>query len=777
MIDIKQVIASDSQIDLKVVDNVVELLKGGSTIPFISRYRKDSTNNLDEVGVKLIADKLEYYTELEERKVTVLTTIEEAGKLTPELKEKIENTLSKTELEDLYLPYKPKRRTRATIARELGLEPLAKLIYEQSIMEGAKEDFLTPYISEEKGLTDTDKIIAGASDIIAEWISENADIREILREDIRKTAFICSSVVTAKKEEKTKFEMYYDFKEKIADIPSHRILGMRRGEQEKILTVSIDFEDSRYAETINNFIIKNEKNIFNDELKNAIEDGYKRLLKPSLEVEMRMELKEKADAEAIKVFAENLRNILLSAPLGNKNLIAVDPGIRTGSKTVVISETGDFIEETVLYTRSDSESSRAMDSLIKLIEKHKINYIAIGNGTGSKEIKNLIDKTLKEKNISNVYTILVNEAGASVYSASEIAREEFPALDLTLRGAISIGRRLQDPLSESVKIEPKSIGVGQYQHDVDQRLHGKELEHTVSSCVNFVGVDLNTAGYSLLQYVSGINKRIAKNIVEYRSKNGMFKNRNEILEVSGLGNKTFEQCAGFLRISNSENPLDNSAVHPENYKLVSNIAEKLNMDIKDLLRNERILNSVKVEEFISDNIGVYTLKDIIEELKKPGRDPRANFQNPNFRDDLNSIKDLQTGMILEGVVTNLTRFGAFVDIGVHQDGLLHLSEISNKFITDLNQVLKVGQHLKVQVIGIDIDRSRIMLSTKFDDSYVPASAVKVSNRIITSGKNRTENNGAHKNRQPQKNKNDFKKQDKPFRKGENNPFFDILSKF
>ena len=729
MLVINDVISKDTGISLKITGNVVSMLKEGSIIPFISRYRKDVTDNLDEVGVKLISDKLEYYTELEERKVTILATIEEAGKLTPELKEKIENTVSKTELEDLYLPYKPKRRTRATIAREAGLEPLANIIYAQETLSGTKDDYASQYLSEEKGLTDIDKVLSGAADIIAEWISENAEIRENIRSDIRDNGFICSRVITGRKEEKSKFEMYYEFKEKISTIPSHRILAMRRGENEKMLIISVETEDTKIINSIEAAIVKNEKNIFLEDLKNAISDGYKRLLRPSLETELRLELKEKADAEAIKVFAENIRNLLLSSPLGNKQILAIDPGIRTGCKTVILSETGDFIYDTVLYTRNENETKNAMENVLKIIDKYGISYIAIGNGTGSKEIKGLIDKSLKEKNIDTVFTILVNESGASIYSASEIAREEFPNLDLTLRGAISIGRRLQDPLSESVKIEPKSIGVGQYQHDVDQKLLSKELDHIVSSCVNFVGVDINISGFSLLQYVSGITKKVAKNIVEYRAKNGKFSNRKELLNVSGLGNKTFEQCAGFLRIRNSTNPLDNSAVHPEHYPIVEQIAAKLNVDIKNLLNNEPLLKSVKIDDFISEKAGIHTIKDIIDELKKPGRDPRTTFQNPNFRDDINSIKDLQAGMILEGVVTNLTRFGAFIDIGVHQDGLLHVSEISNKFIADLNQVLKVGQHLKVEVKSIDADRNRITLSTKFNNTQIPAAANKSSARI------------------------------------------------
>ncbi|HPG30353.1 MAG TPA: Tex family protein [bacterium] len=771
MINIGKAISEDSGIILKSVESVISLLKEGSTIPFISRYRKDTTGNLDEIAVKTISDKLEYYTELEERKETILKTIEEAGKLTPELKKKIEETTSKTELEDLYLPYKPKRKTRAVVAKELGLEPLALLIFGQTLTDGDKSELLKPYFSDEKGLDTEEKILGGAKDIIAEMISEDSEIRAVIRNDLKDNGFICSRVTTAKKEEKTKFEMYYEFKEKISEIPSHRILGMRRGEKEKVLILTFEINEIKQIDMIKAIVVKNDKNIFADELISAVEDGYKRLLFPSIETEIRVELKQKADVEAIKVFAENLKNLLLAPPLGNKPLIAVDPGIRTGSKTVVLSETGDLIKYTVLFTRNDSETEKSMKDLFEIIDSRKINYIAIGNGTGSKEIKNTIDGKIKEKQISGLYTILVNESGASVYSASEIAREEFPDVDLTVRGAASIGRRLQDPLSESVKIDPKSIGVGQYQHDVDQNLLAKELEHTVSSCVNFVGVDLNSAGVSLLQYASGINKKAAKNIIEYRSKNGMFSSREQLLEVSGIGKKIYQQCAGFLRISNPSNPLDNSAVHPENYNTVNEIAAKLNVDINNLLKNPSLLNGIKPEEFINDNIGIYTLRDIIEELKKPGRDPRENFINPNFRNDLNSIKDLEPGMVLEGVVTNITRFGAFVDIGVHQDGLLHISEVTSKYIADLNSILKLGQHLKVQIKSVDVDRNRITLSTKFDDSFVKIPAAVKSGKSQNGFHDKT--NSGDKRNAAKKNKND-----KPHKSNQkfDNPFKELLFK-
>jgi uncharacterized protein len=718
MFNVNEIISEDTEINLNVVCNVVDLINEGATIPFIARYRKDSTDNLDEVGVKAISDKLTYYNELEDRKKTVLETIDKAGKLTLELKNKIEDTRLKTELEDLYLPYKPKRRTRATIARELGLEPLAKLIYEQKVFSGDKADFLKPYFSEEKELLDSGKILQGAMDIIAEWINEIPEVRDIIRNEFREEGSICSRVVTAKKEEKTKFEMYYDFKEKIKDIPSHRILGMRRGEKEKTLLLSFEIGNEKNIELVKEFIIKNEENLFLQELNAAVEDGYKRLLRPGIETEMRMELKEKADEEAIKVFSENLRNVLLAAPLGSKEILAIDPGIRTGSKTVVLSENGDFLYDTVLYTRNEKEIQRSMSKLIELLQKYKMNYIAVGNGTGGRDIQKLIDKTLKENGMKNVYTLLVNESGASVYSASEIAREEFPELDLTLRGAISIGRRLQDPLSESVKIEPKSIGVGQYQHDVDQKMLSKELDHVVSSCVNYVGVDLNTASFSLLQYVSGITKKTAKNIVEFRKTNNGFKNRQQLLEVSGLGAKAFQQAAGFLRIRNSENKLDNSAVHPENYEVVNRIAKFLETDISNLLEKEELLEKIDKKQFLNDEIGEYTLEDILEELKKPGRDPRNVFENPNFRDDVNTVSDLKMNMILEGVVTNITRFGAFVDIGVHQDGLLHISEISDKYVGDLTKILKVGMKIKVEVIKIESENKRISLSKKFDKDFI-----------------------------------------------------------
>ncbi len=690
----------------------IGLFDEGGTVPFIARYRKEATGNLDEVQIRDIQEKLEYFRELEERRATVLASIEEQGKLTPELKAKIEATLEKTELEDLYLPYKPKRRTKASIAREKGLEPLAQFLWDQQPGTSPLAEFAATFVSAEKGVATGAEALEGARHIVAEWVSENADFRKAIRQIMAQEGVIASRAIEGVEDPEGKYKMYADYREPASKIPSHRMLAIRRGAKEGFLTFEIELAEQRPLQHLRDRVVKSEGE-WVPHLEKAVEDSYSRLLNPSIQTEVRLDLKDRSDEEAIKVFRENLENLLLSPPAGMLSVLALDPGIRTGCKVAVVDDTGKFLENSVIYPlEPKNDVAGSVRVLASLIAKHNVRAIAIGNGTGSRESHAFVQDFLRQAHLENVFSVVVSESGASVYSASDIARQEFPDLDLTVRGAISIARRLQDPLAELVKVDPKSIGVGQYQHDVDQRKLKQSLEGTVESCVNRVGVDLNTASWALLRYVAGISERIAQKIVEHRDKHGRFRSRGQLIDVSGFGPKTFEQAAGFLRIRGGENPLDMTAVHPESYSVVEKIAAKFNVGIPDLIRRPELLEKAKAEEFKTETVGIYTLKDILEELKKPGRDPRDKFVAPKFREDVREIKDLTPGMVLEGTVTNVTRFGAFVDIGVHQDGLVHLSELSGRFIKEAGEVVKAGQIVKVKVLSADAKAKRIALSMK-----------------------------------------------------------------
>ena len=667
---------------------VAKLLGEGNTIPFIARYRKEVHGNLDEVQISKIQERLGYYAELEDRRATILKTIEEQGKLTDELRAKIEACMQKNALEDLYQPYKPKRRTRAMIAKEKGLEPLADKIWDHAPYEG------------------TDEELQGARDILAERIADLADVRGLVRDAFAKKAVVTSEVVTPKPAAPTKYEQYYDFQEPIAEIPSHRFLAIRRGQKEGVLWVRLVVDKAPLVARIAEIVGAGD----DANLHLAVEDAYKRLLAPSCEIDVNVEKKLEADRQAVEVFAENLRHLLLAAPLGEKKVLAIDPGIRTGCKVAMLDATGKFLVNTVIYPMQ--RTAEAQETLAKIVEHFHPEAVAVGNGTAGRETEAFVRDVLKLIGAKDVMVVSVSESGASVYSASETARAEFPDLDLTVRGAISIGRRLQDPLAELVKIEPKAIGVGQYQHDVHQPLLDAKLDEVVVSCVNRVGVELNTASAPLLTRVSGVGPSLAKRIVAWRDENGAFKSRRDLLKVTGLGAKAFEQCAGFLRIRGAANPLDASAVHPERYALVETMAADLGVGVGELVGNAQLADKIDVRRYITNDVGEPTLKDIVSELKKPGRDPRAVFEKPAFRDDVTTIDDVQEGMTLEGIVTNVAAFGAFVDIGVHQDGLVHVSELADRFIRDPNEVVKVGDKIKVKVIGVDKARQRISLSAR-----------------------------------------------------------------
>ncbi len=667
---------------------VAKLLGEGNTIPFIARYRKEVHGNLDEVQISKVQERLSYYAELEDRRATILKSIDDQGKLTDELRAKIEACMQKNALEDLYQPYKPKRRTRAMIAKEKGLEPLADKIWNHEPYEGSAEE------------------LQGARDIIAERIADIADVRGLVRDAFARKAMVKSEVVTPKPTEPTKFEQYYDFEEAISEIPSHRFLAIRRGQKEGVLWVRLVVDRAPLIARIEEIIdARGDAN-----MTQAAEDAYKRLLAPSCEIDVNVEKKLEADRAAVEVFAENLRHLLLAAPLGEKKVLAIDPGIRTGCKVAMLDSTGKFLVNTVIYPMQ--RTAEAQETIAKIVERFQPEAIAVGNGTAGRETEAFVRDVLKLIGAKDVMVVSVSESGASVYSASEIARDEFPELDLTVRGAISIGRRLQDPLAELVKIEPKAIGVGQYQHDVHQPLLDAKLDEVVVSCVNKVGVELNTASAPLLTRVSGVGPALAKRIVAWRNENGAFKSRKDLLKVSGLGAKAFEQCAGFLRVRGAANPLDASAVHPERYALVETMATDLGVKVGELVGNTLLADKIDVRRYITNDVGEPTLKDIVAELKKPGRDPRAVFEKPAFRDDVTTIEDVKEGMTLEGVVTNVAAFGAFVDIGVHQDGLVHVSELADRFVRDPNEVVKVGDKIKVRVIGVDKARQRISLSAR-----------------------------------------------------------------
>lgn len=692
---------------VKQISNINELHAEGSTIPFIARYRKEATGNMDEVQINDVIEQIKYFTELDKRKETVIKTIESLGKLTPELKERIINSFDATELEDIYLPYKPKRKTRATTAIEKGLEPLAKWLFEQDAGEPQEEAL--KFVKDD--VKDAKEALQGARDIIAEWISENEQARNKIRQLFQESAVLYSKVLTSKKEEEEaqKYRDYFEFNEPLQQCPSHRILAIRRGEKEGFLIMDINIDKPSAVDDLERIFIK-ASNSKAAEVKKAIEDSYDRLLKPSIENEFRLISKNTADEEAIKVFAENLRQLLLSSPLGSKKVMALDPGFRTGCKLVCLDEQGNFVYNTTIYPHPpQNEWQKSLAEVKALVEKYNIEAIGVGNGTAGRETEQLVRSIDFGRHVS---IFQVNESGASIYSASEVAREEFPDEDVTVRGAISIGRRLLDPLSELVKIDAKSIGVGQYQHDVNQTRLKDSLDKVVESCVNHVGVNLNTASKHLLMYVSGLSSTLARNIVEYRAQHGGFKSRTELKKVSLMGPKTFEQCAGFLRVPDAENPLDNSAVHPESYNIVESMAKDLNCSVQDLIQKAELRKQINKKKYVSETAGEFTIEDILKELEKPGRDPRNQIEEFRFDETIKAIEDVKVGMKVPGIVTNITNFGAFVDIGVKQDGLVHISQLSNTYITDPNAVVKLQQKVMVTVTEVDVARKRIALSMK-----------------------------------------------------------------
>ncbi|MCX6326979.1 MAG: Tex family protein [Bacteroidia bacterium] len=686
------------------VENTIRLMDGGATIPFISRYRKEMTGSLDEVKLMQIKEEYDRLKELDARRESVLKSIEEQEKMTPELRQKIEAAVTMAELEDIYLPYRPKRRTRATIAREKGLEPLAVIILDQ------KENDLSlkaeEYLNDD--VTTVEDALAGASDIIAEWINEDENVRKQLRYLFEKEAVIYSRVVKGKEAEGIKYSDYYDWSEPLKKCPSHRLLAMRRGEDEGFLRLSVEPVEENALDILNHIFIK-ERNASSGIVAVAVKDSWKRLLSSSMETEFRNITKGKADIEAIMVFAENLRQLLLGSPLGEKTVLAIDPGFRSGCKVVCLDRQGNLIHNETIYPHPpQNETAMSIKKILSLVNAYKIEAIAIGNGTASRETEDFM-KWIKFEN--DIQVFVVSEAGASIYSASKAARDEFPDYDVTVRGAVSIGRRLMDPLAELVKIDPKSIGVGQYQHDVDQQKLQKSLDDVVMSCVNAVGVEVNTSSSHLLTYVSGLGPQLAQNIVDYRAENGPFKSREELLKVKRMGAKAFEQSAGFLRIRNAENPLDASAVHPESYHVVEQMSKDMGCDVKELITDDNKRKEIKLDRYITPVTGLPTLKDLMEELAKPGRDPRSKIKEFRFA-DVHTMEDLIQGMIVPGIVTNITKFGAFVDIGIKQDGLVHISNMSKTYISDPSTVVKLHQHVMVKVLAVDIERKRIQLSMK-----------------------------------------------------------------
>ncbi len=702
---IRQLISKQLNIRLGSVENTVKLLDDGATIPFISRYRKEATGGLDEVQIARIKEMNEKFIELEKRKQTVLTSIREQEKLTPDLQERIENCWEPTELEDIYLPFKPKRRTRAEVARKRGLEPLAKWLMTQQ--GGSPETKAAPFAKEE--VADATEALKGACDIIAEWVNEDAKARQLVRNIFEREALISSKVIKGKEEEGEKYKDYFDFSAPLSRCPSHRLLAVRRGEAEGFLRVSISPDDEKCLDKLVPRYARN-KTEAADYVEEAVTDAYKRLLKPSIETEFATLSKEKADEAAIAVFAENLRQLLLAPPLGQQRILGIDPGFRTGCKLVCLDEQGDLLHNETIYPHApQNEFQKSAAKVTQLVSAYKIDAIAIGNGTASRETERFIANLRYDREVK---VFVVSENGASVYSASKTAGEEFPDYDVTVRGAVSIGRRLSDPLAELVKIDPKSIGVGQYQHDVDQAKLKRALDQTVESCVNLVGVNLNTASKHLLMYVSGLGESLAQNIVNYRAENGAFRSRKELKKVPRLGEKAFEQCAGFLRIADAENPLDNSAVHPESYPIVERMAKELNCSVKELIGNKTLIGSIDINRYKTGATGAETLADILQELEKPGRDPRTKAQVLEFDPDIRSIADVKEGMTLNGIVTNVTNFGCFVDFGIKENGLVHISELADRFVSNPAEVVSLHQHVKVKVLSVDADRKRIQLSMK-----------------------------------------------------------------
>ena len=700
-----QLIAKSFSIPERQIARTVALLDEGATIPFISRYRKEVTGGLDEIAIGGIKQLYEKLCELAKRKETVIRSIEEQEKMTPELKKRIEDCWDSVELEDIYLPFKPKRQTRAEIARKKGLEPLAKILMvqnEQDVYRKAEK-----FINED--VTDAEEALQGARDIIAEWVNENESARNAMRNIFRREAVISSKIIKGKEEEGAKYRDYFDFEEPLSRCFSHRLLAMRRGEAEGFLRVVISPDTDQCLEALNRKFVRG-RTESSDQVETAVKDSFKRLLKPSIETEFATLSKEKADNQAIKVFAENLRQLLLAPPLGQKRVLGVDPGFRTGCKLVCLDAQGMLLHNETIYPHPpQSDRMKAGNKVVSLVSAYSIDAIAIGNGTASRETEQFITNLRYDR---KVRVFVVSEDGASVYSASKIARDEFPAYDVTVRGAVSIGRRLMDPLAELVKIDPKSIGVGQYQHDVNQTELKTSLDQTVESCVNQVGVNLNTAGKHLLMYVSGLGPALAQNIVDYRTTHGPFKSRRELLKVTRLGEKAFEQAAGFLRIPDAENPLDNSAVHPESYAIVETMAKDLNCDMAELIRNKDLKKHIQLEKYVNDKTGMPTLLDIMEELDKPGRDPRQGIKIFSFDPNVRTIADLREGLVLPGIVSNITNFGCFVDIGIKEKGLVHISEMADRFVSNPTEIVTIHQHIEVKILSVDLERKRIQLSMK-----------------------------------------------------------------
>ena len=712
-------IAEELNLRFHQVKNTIELLDEENTVPFIARYRKEATGSLDEDAIRAIEDRIRYLRNLEDRKQTVLKSIEEQGKLTPELEEKIKAAMKLQEVEDLYLPYKPKKKTRATVAKARGLEPLAMLILAQEIEEGDPLDYAAQYVDEEKGVGSPDEALAGARDIVAETVSDDAEVRKLVRERTQKKGMINSEA--RHPEDVGEYQMYAEYSEAVKSIPPHRILAMNRGERENKLRVKIDVPDEENVEAMNAMFIKNETCIFTEHYKMAIADAYNRLVFPAIEREIRSTLTEKADGHAIEVFAKNLRALLMTSPIRDKIVMGIDPGYRTGCKIAVIDATGKYLEGTTIYPHAPQNLwERAKADVTELVEKYHVNIIAIGNGTASRETEQLVAEIINELDQKVVYTI-VNEAGASVYSASTVAKKEFPNLEAAMRGNISIARRLIDPMSELVKIDPKSIGVGLYQHDVNQNRLNEALDQVVESCVNQVGVDLNTASSSLLKYIAGINSRIAENIVRYRDEHGKFQSREQLREVKGLGDSAFVQAAGFLRIPDADVFFDSTAVHPESYQATENLLKYLGLSVHQVRENGALLrlklqhNEKSMSEIATEiGTGLETFADIIESLEKPDRDPRDEMPKPIFRSDVLKMEDLVEGMILKGTVRNVVDFGAFVDIGVKEDGLVHRSKMAKKYVKNPLEVVSVGDVIEVKVLNVDLERDRIALSMVLD---------------------------------------------------------------
>ncbi len=718
-VEIIRLVADELKLKAFQVQNTIELLDSGNTVPFIARYRKEVTGSLDENQIRAIEERIHYLRALEARKETILASIEEQGKLTPELKDKILKATKLQEVEDLYLPYKPKKRTRATVAKEKGLEPLAEMILKQDITEGSPEEYAVKFVSDEKQVSTVEEALQGAMDIVAEIISDDADVRKVIRETTFKTGLLQSE--EKRSEGRTPYEMYYEYSEPIHSIPPHRVLAINRGENEGVLKVSVEVETPQMIALIEDLYVKNEKSIFIDYLRKAINDSYQRLIFPSIQREVRAALTEKADEHAIGVFAKNLKNLLLQPPVRGKIIMGIDPGFRTGSKVAVIDETGKYLEGTTIYPHPPQNRYLEAKSIVRdLVNRYGVDVIAIGNGTASRETEMMVAELIHEmKDERKVEYVIVNEAGASVYSASKVAQQEFPDLEASMRGNISIARRLLDPLAELVKIDPKSIGVGLYQHDVNQKRLAEALHQVVESAVNMVGVNLNTASASLLKYVSGLTSRTANNIVKYRDEHGAFRNREELKSVDGIGEIAFQQSAGFLRIPDGDNPLDNTSIHPESYEATQKLLRKFG--IEDVRSGGKVLRKkikeagVDLQDLLEElGIGEPTFNDILDNLEKPGLDPRDEMPKPIFKSDVLKMEDLREGMVLKGTVRNVVDFGAFVDIGVKQDGLVHVSRMAKKYVKNPLEVVAVGDVIDVKVVSIDLERGRIGLSMVLD---------------------------------------------------------------